>query len=109
MFCLHKTEIRISLLLRSPDDIDLYIGGLSERPTVGALIGPVFSCLVASQFNDLKKGDRFYYENGPNLTSFSLEQLREIRKQSLARLICDNTDVRLIQPSAFLMPLKRIK
>jgi len=104
------TEIsKLAQIYESPDDIDLYIGGLSERPSVGAAVGPVFGCLIASQFNDLKKGDRFFYESGPSPTSFSLTQLREIRKMTLSKLICDNTDMNEIQPFAFFMPLNSIK
>ncbi len=45
------------------------------------------------QFARLKLGDRFFYDLGldPN-TRFSEQQLREIRKTSMARILCDNTD-----------------
>ena len=45
------------------DDIDLVVGGLSERPLSGAVVGPTFGCLLGQQFQILKKGDRFEHRN----------------------------------------------
>lgn len=59
------------MIHRSVNDIDLYIGGLSEDPVQGGLIGSTFACILANQFKDMKRGDRFYYENGPSPTSFT--------------------------------------
>jgi len=55
-------------------DIDLWIGGLFEslpnedntNRVNGGILGPTFACLLSKQFMDLKKGDRFFYENEPN-------------------------------------------
>lgn len=79
-----------------------------EKSIGNGLLGPTFSEIVADQFVRFKKGDRYYYENGPNISPghFTLEQLNEIRKTTLARIICDNTDhVAYTQaPLAFLLP-----
>ena len=49
------------------DDIDLWVGGLSESNRLNnGVFGQTFSCLFALQYLDLKRGDRFYYENAPN-------------------------------------------
>ncbi|XP_067682268.1 peroxidasin-like isoform X2 [Haliotis asinina] len=99
----HPEDAASSLetLYRTPDDIDLFSGGVSERPVDGGLLGETFSCIVGSQFELLKIGDRFWYETDDAAVGFTVEQLAEIRKTSLSRVVCDNTDTVIIQPNAF--------
>ncbi|KYN43399.1 Chorion peroxidase [Trachymyrmex septentrionalis] len=85
--------ISAMLLFRHPADVDLWSGGVSERPLPGSMLGPTFACLIATQFSHSRRGDRFWYELPNQPSSFTLEQLNEIRKAKLARLICDNTDL----------------
>ena len=61
----------ISLLWQHVDDIDLFVGGLAERPLSGAVVGPTFGCLLGQQFQILKKGDRFWYENNIPPSAYS--------------------------------------
>ncbi|CAH2049862.1 unnamed protein product, partial [Iphiclides podalirius] len=83
---------RITKIYTSVEDIDLYTGALAERPR-GRLLGPTLSCLLADQFLRIKIADRFWYESGDPQVSFTLEQLAEIRKTTLASVICANEDL----------------
>ncbi|XP_037800324.1 chorion peroxidase-like [Penaeus monodon] len=83
------------------DDIDLFIGGIAEKPSAGSLLGHTFLCIVGDQFARLRLGDRFYYENGGLESSFSELQLQEIRKTTLSRIMCDNSNLDMMQPLAF--------
>merc|ERR1711988_690100 len=86
------------------DDIDLFVGGTLEVSHLDALLGPAFTCIIGDQFLRLKEGDRFYYEHGHDPTTrFSLDLLGEIRKVSMARIICDNTDIEETQPNVFMI------
>nr|CAI5835304.1 unnamed protein product [Callosobruchus analis] len=50
---------------------------------------------------ETRVGDRFFFENG-GPTGFTLPQLNEIRKTSISRLLCDNSNgVRAMQPRGF--------
>ncbi|XP_064611459.1 peroxinectin A-like isoform X2 [Liolophura sinensis] len=84
-----------------PDDIDVWTGGVAEEPVTGGLIGPLFGNILGRQFERYKRGDRFWYETGRTLHAFTSAQLAEIRRVTLARIICDNFDVDTIQPEAF--------
>merc|ERR1712018_512055 len=82
---------------------DLYVGGFLEKAHHDSILGPTFKCIVADTFARLKIGDRFFYDLGKDkLTKFSSIQLQEIRKTSMARVLCDNTEnVVEMQPQAF--------
>ena len=56
------------------------------------MVGPTLACLIGKQFHNFRHGDRFWYENGGWPSSFTLEQLAEIRRVKLPRVLCDNSD-----------------
>ncbi|XP_055315835.1 uncharacterized protein LOC129575793 isoform X4 [Sitodiplosis mosellana] len=97
-----KSANRMRLAYKSIDDIDLFVGGLAERPVVGGLVGPVFACIIAQQFSNLRKGDRFWYENGDIESSFTPAQLQSIRQVNLAQVICRALTSGTLQPHVFL-------
>jgi len=82
-------------------DIDLFPGLIMEEAFEDAQIGETFVCLISDTFARLRFGDRFFYDNGGQAGSFTLPQLDQIRRFSMARLICDNTDITEIQPLTF--------
>lgn len=57
------------------------------------MLGPTFACIIATQFSYSRRGDRFWYELPNQPSSFTIDQLEEIRKARLARIVCDNTDL----------------
>ena len=71
------------------DDIDLFPGAMSEKLHKRGITGPTFFCLNKIQFINLRYGDRLWYENAG---VFSKMQKREIRKVTLAKVLCDNGD-----------------
>lgn len=101
----NHTAFHYSRLYKHVDDIDLWSGGVSERKLPGAAIGPTFACIIARQFSNTRRGDRFWYENPGLPSSFTPEQLAEIRKISLAKILCANSDdLPTIQRRALRMP-----
>uniref|UniRef100_A0A646QDL0 Peroxidasin n=1 Tax=Hemiscolopendra marginata TaxID=943146 RepID=A0A646QDL0_9MYRI len=106
-FEIKSRQLRENLqqLYGHPDNIDLWVGGVSEDLAPGARVGPTFLCILADQFKRLRDGDRFYYEN-PGI--FKPEQLTQIKQSSLARVICDNGDnITQVTLDAFLVPQRQ--
>ncbi|CAH2040143.1 unnamed protein product, partial [Iphiclides podalirius] len=98
---------RLSSVYGTPEDVDLWIGGLLEAPVEGGVVGETFAQILADQFAKLRRGDRYFYEHGPdtNPGAFTPSQLAEIKKVSFARILCDNrdgTEFIVQSPNAFL-------
>ncbi|KAJ4441124.1 hypothetical protein ANN_10974 [Periplaneta americana] len=84
------------------EDVDLIVGGVLENPTHGAVLGATFTCLLAQQFISVRNSDRFWYENDIPPSSFTREQLEELRKVTLAGLLCNNVPgLEEVQSQAF--------
>ncbi|OWF51425.1 chorion peroxidase-like [Mizuhopecten yessoensis] len=99
-----ETAAVLQELYRSPNDIDLYSGGVSEVHVRGGSVGPTFACIIARQFSAMKVGDRYWYENNDTTTGFTTGQLDSIKTIELSKLICENMDIPDIQRTAFLTP-----
>uniref|UniRef100_A0A914H7D6 Peroxidase n=1 Tax=Globodera rostochiensis TaxID=31243 RepID=A0A914H7D6_GLORO len=95
---------RLATLYEHVDDIDLLIGVLAEQPRKGAFVGPTLACIFGRQFQRSRQADRYWYENYFSPSAFTSAQLDQIRKTTLARVLCDVTGIRRIQLSAFMRP-----
>ncbi|XP_067866359.1 myeloperoxidase-like [Heterodontus francisci] len=89
---LNNMELATNLLnlYGTPDNIDVWVGGISEPFVEGGRVGPLFACLMGQQFKNLRDGDRFWWENQGVFTASQQQALWQI---SFSRLICDNTRI----------------
>ncbi|XP_062542992.1 peroxidasin [Armigeres subalbatus] len=95
---------KLEELYGHPDNIDLWVGGILEDQLPGAKIGPLFMCILVEQFKKLRDGDRFWYEND----QFKPEQLAQIKKTTLGRVLCDNGDnITRVTENVFVLPSKQ--
>lgn len=55
-------QARLAAVYATPDDVDFWVGGLAEDPTGDAIVGPLFFVVLTEQFENLRDGDRFWYQ-----------------------------------------------
>ncbi|XP_012664219.1 lactoperoxidase isoform X1 [Otolemur garnettii] len=85
-------------LYRSPDNIDIWIGATAEPLVKRGRVGPLLACLLGKQFQQIRDGDRFWWEN-PGV--FTKRQQDSLRKMSFSRLVCDNTHITKVPLNVF--------
>ncbi|XP_033703021.1 lactoperoxidase isoform X1 [Tursiops truncatus] len=81
---------KLLVLYGTPDNIDIWIGAIAEPLVERGQVGHLLACLLGRQFQQIRDGDRFWWEN-PGV--FTEEQRNSLQKMSLSRLVCDNTHV----------------
>ena len=84
-----EIQRRLASVYSSPDDIDLWVGGLAEDHVPGAMAGALFFAILKEQFEGLRDGDRFWYQ----IDLFPAE-LAVIERTSLSDVIIRNTGIR---------------
>ncbi|XP_060801166.1 peroxidase-like [Amyelois transitella] len=85
------------------DDIDLMVGVWLEKLVPGGRVPTTFYCIIVEQLVRTVVSDRHWYERTNRPHAFDADQLHEIRKASMARLLCDVGDsVTEIQPKPFM-------
>jgi peroxidase len=82
----------------SIDQVDLFIGGLAEAHAKGALVGPTFQAIIADQFQALRAGDRFFWQN----EGFNRATASWIANTTLSSIILRNTDTTKLQANVFI-------
>lgn len=70
------------------DDVDVWVGGLSEPHVPGAVVGETFFVVLKDQFGRARDGDRFFYRS---YMPFPFRDL--VEASTLARIIRRNTSV----------------
>ncbi|KAM8866067.1 eosinophil peroxidase-like [Synchiropus picturatus] len=83
-----------------PRNIDVWLGGIAEPFVPGGRVGPLFACLISTQFQRIRQGDRYWWEKAG---VFSEEQRESLKKTSLARIICDNSGITRVPEQPFLI------
>jgi len=79
--------------------VDPWIGFMSEDHLPNALIGEGLHEMLKFQFQSLRDGDRYYYENDP---AFTAAEIDEIKNTRLSEVILRNTIIEVLQEDVFI-------
>lgn len=83
------------------NNIDAWVGMLSEDHVNGGSVGPSIFAILATQFEALRDGDRFWYEK--NMSSSEIQRMNRTR---LSDIIRRNTTITVddIEKDVFILP-----
>ena len=78
------------------NNVELFVGLMGENHLPGSSLGQTEQAILADQFEALRDGDRFFYENAdpPRLVN-------QLNNTTLADIIERNTDITNLQPDVF--------
>lgn len=82
-----ETVKRLSQVYQSVDEIDPWVGGLAEDAYQDSMLGEFFFTVVKLQFESIRDGDRFWYQND----GFDTDELAELEATKLSDVIRRNT------------------
>lgn len=94
-----ETAATLAELYTSVDELDAWLGCLVERRMFESpVVGETQFAVMKKQFERLRDGDRFWFENDPNLSD---AERAEIRRTRLSQVILRNTEIGSIQEDVF--------
>ena len=93
------TQFALSQAYDSVDDIDAWVGILSEDHLNAASVGQTALVVLRQQFEAIRSADRFWYQR-----DFRGQDLEVIHRTTLAQIIYRNSGVRNMQPNVFFAP-----
>jgi len=81
-------QAKLASAYSSPDDMDLWLGCISEDHVNGGLVGETMFTIFKDQFQRTRDGDRFWYESYLDPTTLTL-----VQQQTLGAIIKRNTAI----------------
>ena len=91
-----ELQANLETLYGDVNNIDLWVGLLAEDRASDSALGELATTIIVDQFERLRDGDRFWYEN-----VLDRGQVRMINRTSLADIIERNTNVTSLQDNVF--------
>ena len=106
-----QTWDRMETVYQNVEDIDPFTGGVAEEPVPGGVVGPTFACIISQQFENIMKGDRFFFthKDDPHNTGLPPDLRTMIRKRTLHDVMCDNIPIEDLPLNIFSASSQKVK
>jgi hypothetical protein len=78
------------------NNVELFVGLMGEDHLPGSSLGPTEQAILATQFEALRDGDRYFYENADPKSL-----VNQLNNTTLAQIIERNTNLTNLQPNVF--------
>ncbi|MCA9780117.1 MAG: peroxidase, partial [Candidatus Eremiobacteraeota bacterium] len=93
-----KVVEALESVYQSPAELDPWVGFLAEQHEAGSSIGPTLKKVLVDQFSRIRDGDRFFYQNDPDVKMLA----PDIENTRLVDIIKRNTGIENIQDDLFI-------
>lgn len=80
------------------NNLDAWVGMVGEYHMPDAIMGRLILTIMERQFQSIRDGDRFYFENDDNL---SIEDKKEILNTNMRDIVMRNTNITDLQKNVF--------
>lgn len=98
--------VAMASVFGSVDNVDVWVGMLAEPHIENGLFGDLVTTILERQFQALREGDRFYYQN----MAFDATDLADIQSTTMRDVLMRNTGIALMQAEVFrAMPHEEIE
>ena len=91
-----ELQTKLQQLYGTVDNIDLWVGALAEDHLPGSSSGPTNARIIVDQFQRIRNGDRFWYQN-----AFTGQLLRDIDNTRLSDILKLNSKMVNLQQNVF--------
>ncbi|XP_067941328.1 chorion peroxidase-like isoform X2 [Watersipora subatra] len=82
-------------------DVELYIGGITEKPLTGASVGELFANIIGDGFARIRNGDRLFFESPES--GLTQAQIDSIKGYKYNKFLCDIGGMANISSNAFII------
>lgn len=92
----HVLADKLEMLYGDVNNIDVWVGALAEDHVEGSSLGELNQAVIVDQFERLRDGDRFWYQN-----LLSGRELAEVENTTLSDIIERNTGITDLRDNVF--------